>query len=67
MNPFISLQTSTQYGNAEVYLVNVNHIIRLTRSGEGSKVTTTAGEFYCDEKPAGIAAMINEVFTGSAS
>lgn len=64
MNPFIRLKKASQYGSGgdDSYIVNVHHIVRIAKSGEGSKVYTTDGEFYCDESPGQLSTLIDQVF-----
>lgn len=52
MNPFIKLKQASQYSENDTYLLNINHIVRIQPgSGGGSRMITTTGEFYCDQRP----------------
>jgi hypothetical protein len=66
MNPFIALKAASNAGVEEQYYLNVNHIVRITRAGKGCKIWTTVGEFYSDETPDQIAALIKIALDGKS-
>ncbi|GAB3697702.1 hypothetical protein GCM10027592_22090 [Spirosoma flavus] len=63
MNPFLILQKSIDAKSGDEYIINANHIIKVdSAAGQGCKILTTSGEFYCIESFSDVSAKIQKVF-----